>query len=648
MNLLPKILLVATVLLSPAAEAQVRLPRLISDGMVLQRDTEGTLWGWAAKGEKVALAFRGKTYTATAGPDGKWALTLPAQPAGGPYTLAFAASNRLEVKGVLFGDVWVCSGQSNMELPMARVKDKYPEVIAGAANPHIRQFDAPTTYVFKGPQAELPGGRWTAATPQSVLQFSAVGYFFAKDLYATYKVPIGLIRIAVGGSPAEAWLSPEGLKSFPAYQQRAAQVRDSAYVAQVKQQDQQRAAAWHAQLRRQDQGYAKGQTPWSTAEYKATDWKTMTVPGYWADQGLGPVNGVVWFRRELDVPASMAGQPARLDLGAIVDADSVYLNGKFVGTTSYQYPPRKYELPAGTLKTGKNVLVVRVINSTGRGGFVPDKQYVLRAGQQTLALSGKWQYQLGAKAEPLAPPTFFNYEPGGLFNGMVSPLLPYAVKGVIWYQGESNTKKPEEYRQLFSTMITDWRQHWQRPDLPFLYVQLANYMPTKNQPTESNWAALREAQRQTLAVPNTAMAVATDVGEWNDIHPLDKQTVGQRLALAARKLAYGEKKLVASGPLLQATQVKGNKVVLQFADVGGGLVAKGGPLAQFAVAGPDKKYVWAQARIEGNTVVVWNDAVATPVAVRYAWADNPQGANLYNKDGLPASPFQAAAPVAAP
>ncbi|MCC3158567.1 sialate O-acetylesterase [Hymenobacter sp. 15J16-1T3B] len=624
------------------ANAAVRLPRLISDGMVLQRGTPVRVWGWADKGEAVAVTFQGKSYRATAGPDGRWQLLLPALKPGGPYVMSLKASNQLEVKDILVGDVWLASGQSNMELPMARVKDKYPDVIAQSTNAQIRQFDAPTRYSRSRPQADLPSGRWTAADPKSVLQFSAVGYFFAKELHAKYKVPIGLIRAAVGGSPAEAWLSADALKAFPAYEQRARQLQDSLYVAGVQQQERARDVAWYRNLRQQDQGFAKGQTPWYAPDLDTRDWKTMTIPGYWADQGLGPINGVVWLRKEVDVPAAMASQPVRLNLGTIVDADSVYLNGRFVGTTAYQYPPRKYELPVGALKPGKNVLVVRVINSAGRGGFTLDKPYELRAGEQAVDLRGAWQVKLGAKSEPLAAPTFWQWQPGVLYNGMVAPLAPYTVKGVIWYQGEANTKAPKEYLPLMSSLIGDWRRAWNQPAMPFLYVQLANFMAVKEQPTESSWAELRDQQRRTLAaVPHTAMAVAIDLGEWNDIHPLDKQSVGHRLALAAEKDVYGESGLVASGPLYQGMKVSGNKITLSFTGVGGGLVAKGGgELKQFAIAGPDQQWQWAQARIEGDKVVVWNEQVPNPVAVRYAWADNPEGANLYNKAGLPASPFR--------
>ncbi|MFC6225795.1 sialate O-acetylesterase [Hymenobacter artigasi] len=628
-------------------QAQVRLPRLVSNGMVLQREQPVRIWGWAKPGEKVAVAFQSKTYDATTGSDGQWRVTLPAMKAGGPYDLRIKASNELTVKDILVGDVWLCSGQSNMETPMLRLRDKYPDVIAQAANPRIRQYEIPLTYDFQRLRTDVTGGKWIAADPQTVLQFSGVAYFFAKEINAKYQVPVGIIKDAVGGSPAEAWLSADALKEFPKYEQQGAKYKDSAMVAGIRQREGAAVSDWYKQLYQADQGEARGQQKWSAPGYDASGWASMNVPGYWASQTpLGLVNGVVWFRKEVEVPAAMAGQPARLELGTLVDADSTYINGQLVGSTGYQYPPRKYEVKAGVLKSGKNVITVRLISNGGRGGFTPEKNYQLIAGGQTIDLRGPWQYKLGATSAPTPGTTTFQYQPGGLYNGMIAPVLNYAVKGVLWYQGESNTGHPQDYEALMTSLIADWRTHLQRPTLPFLYVQLANFMAVKPEPGESGWAGVRDAQRRTLAVPNTAMAVISDVGEWNDIHPLDKQTVGHRLALAAQKVAYGEKKVVASGPLYQAMQVAGNKATLSFASIGGGLMAKGGgELKGFAVAGPDKKFVWAQARIEGGKVVVWNEQVTTPTVVRYAWADNPEGANLYNKEGLPASPFTTAADV---
>jgi sialate O-acetylesterase len=642
-----KISFLLSIFVAHGAVAQVRLPRLVSNGMVLQRDRPVTIWGWAAAGEKVNVSFQGKTYRATAANDGQWRVSLPAMKAGGPYDMTLAASNQIQVKDILVGDVWLCSGQSNMETPMLRLRDKYPEVIAQAANPRIRQYEVPLTYAFKGPRPDITGGKWIAADPQTVLQFSGVAYFFAKEINAKYQVPVGIIKDAVGGSPAEAWLSADALKQFPKYEEQGAKYKDSTMVAGIRQRESAAVSNWYKQLYQADQGEARGQQKWSDPGYDASGWASMDVPGYWAKQTpLGMVNGVVWFRKEVEVPAAMVGQPARLELGTLVDADSTYINGQLVGSTGYQYPPRKYEVKAGVLKPGKNVITVRLISNGGRGGFTPEKNYQLIAGGQTIDLRGPWQYKLGATSAPTPGTTTFQYQPGGLYNGMIAPVLPYAIKGVLWYQGESNTGHPQDYQALMTSLINDWRTHMQRPDLPFLYVQLANFMAVKPEPGESGWAGVRDAQRRTLAVPHTGMAVISDVGEWNDIHPLDKQTVGHRLALAAQKVAYGEAKVVSSGPLYQAMQAAGNKVTISFTNVGGGLMAKGGgPLKGFAVAGPDKKFVWAQARIEGNKVVVWNDQVPNPAVVRYAWADNPEGANLYNKEGLPASPFTTAADV---
>jgi sialate O-acetylesterase len=352
------------------------------------------------------------------------------------------------------------------------------------------------------------------------------------------------------------------------------------------------------------------------------------------------VNGVVWFRKNIQIPASMAGQTALLNLGRIVDADSVFLNGSLVGTTGYQYPPRRYQIPAGVLKEGRNTLVIRVINNTGKGGFVPDKPYELIAARGTIDLKGDWQYRLGAVMEPLAGQTFIRWKPAGLFNAMIHPLLKYRIKGAIWYQGESNTKNPAEYRDLFPAMILDWRKHWKEGDFPFLFVQLANFMEVRNQPSESDWAMLREAQQRALSVPQTGMAVTIDIGEWNDIHPLNKKDVGKRLARAAQNIAYGHKKVVCSGPVFQSMEINGHKAVLSFANSGKRLKTKGGgTLKGFAVAGPDRRFVWAEARIKKNKVIVSSPEVTNPVTVRYAWADNPE-ANLYNKQDLPAAPFR--------
>lgn len=597
--------------------------------------------GGAAVGEKITINFMEKTYDTTADENSKWAIILSDLKAGGPYGMEITASNHITLKNILIGDVWVCSGQSNMVLPMDRVKDRYADVIAHSDNPSIRQFLVPIRYDFNTPQEELQSGIWEPANPENILNFTATGYFFAKTLFEKYQVPIGLINVSVGGSPAEAWLSEDALKSFPTHLETAIRFKDSIYVNQIIEEDKAVSEEWYNRVRELDEGFLDGQKSWFDPIYDASSWQTMQIPSYWEDEGLGQLNGVVWFRKEINIPASMTGNPAWLLMGRIVDSDSVYINGIFVGSISYQYPPRRYDVPENVLKEGENIIVVRVRNNTGSGGFIKDKPYQLIAGGQTIDLKGEWRYKLGAVMDPLPAPTFIQWKPLGLYNGMIAPLLNYKIRGVIWYQGESNTEKPLEYRKLFPALITDWRQKWDQGDFPFLYVQLANFMKVNPKPSESNWAELREAQLKTLSVSNTAMAVTIDIGEWNDIHPLNKEDVGKRLALAAQKIAYGDNKVVYSGPVYQSMKIEGNKIIISFTNIGSGLAAKGsGELKHFAIAGADKKFFWAKAKIKDNKVVVWNDNISKPVAVRYAWADNPEGANLYNTEGLPASPFR--------
>jgi sialate O-acetylesterase len=607
--------------------------------MILQRDTKVRIWGWASPGENIAVSIHQKKYSCVADPGGKWSLFLDPVKAGGPYEMQIDASNHITVRDIFFGEVWVCSGQSNMVIPMERVKEKYPYVIAQAGNFIVRQFFVPNRYVFTTPQQDFSAGNWESANPETVLHFTAVGYFFAKSLYEKYHVPIGLINASVGGTPVESWMSEDALKNFPSALESAEQCRDSNYVQNIIKQDNNIRNGWYDLLWEADKGLHE-EKKWFDPGYSASNWPVMQLPGFWSDQGLGNVNGVVWFRKEIDLPDQASGKGAKLLLGRIVDQDSVYINGRFVGTTGYQYPPRRYDVPAGVLKGGKNIIVVRVINSSGKGGFIKDKPYRLTVDGQTIDLKGEWKYQLGTIANPLPAPTFFQYKPLGEFNAMIAPLINYSIKGVIWYQGESNASKPDEYAKFFAALIKDWRQKWNQGNFPFLYVQLANFMETKSQPAESSWATLREAQLEVLKIPNTAMAVAIDIGEWNDVHPLDKEDVGKRLALAAEKIAYGEKKTVYSGPIYHSMKIEGNKIILSFTNTGTGLVAKdANELKYFSIAGADKKFVWASAEIKGDQVIAWSDSIPSPVAVRYAWADNPEGANLYNKEGLPASPF---------
>ncbi|MGS2764118.1 sialate O-acetylesterase [Sinomicrobium sp. M5D2P9] len=621
--------------------AQIRLPRLISDHMVLQRDKEIKVWGWASPGESVKLTFRGATYGVKADNNGEWHIPLPAQKAGGPYNMEFEASNRITVQNIVFGDVWICSGQSNMELSMTRVREKYAEIVWEAENPDIRQFLVPDLYDFKKENKDLEDGEWQSATPETILGFSAVAYFFALELYEQYQVPIGLINAALGGSPIEAWMSEETLKEFPYAYEELQKFKDDALIKKIETEDSTRVADWYRTLNAKDPGLTENNA-WSSPETEDQDWNTTEIPGYWKEGPVGNHIGSVWFRKTVDIPENMTGKPARLSLGRIIDQDYAYVNGEQVGTTGYQYPPRKYDVGASVLKAGKNTITVRVVCNAGNGGFAPDKPYYLAVPGDTIDLKGTWKYRAGTTMPRAPGQTFIRWKPGGLYNKMIAPLFHYSIKGVIWYQGESNTGNPEGYNKTFPAMIKNWREAWKQGDFPFLYVQLANFMEETDTPVESNWAALRQAQLNTLSVPNTGMAVITDLGEWNDIHPLNKKDVGKRLALLAGKIAYGEKTTTASGPVPAKANFKKGHVIVTFDHAGKGLVTRNGKAPEyFAISADGKNFVWAKAEITGkNTLKVWNDAISNPVVVRYAWANNPATANLYSENGLPASPFE--------
>jgi len=624
-----------------ASAGQVKLPKLISDGMVLQRNTEVKIRGWAAPNKNVQVHFLDEIYSVTANETGEWEVNLSELEPGGPHTMQIISKDTVALNNILIGDVWICSGQSQMDIDMNRVSPLYEEEIRNAGNENIRYFAVPTAYDFNTPQNDLISGKWESISRKNILRVSAIAYFFADELWKNYGIPVGIIRSSLGGSPAEAWMSEDAIRKFPEHFEEAQQFKDSEYIRQIEENDRKRSADWYAELNQKDEGYRNPEMTWHHPRLDDSNWPEMEIPAYWADEELGEINGVVWFRKTIELPAEPANKPARLNMGRIVDADSVFVNGTFVGSVSYQYPPRRYEIPEGVLNKGKNTIVVRIVSNGGRGGFVPDKPYELLMNNQKFDLKGKWHYRLGAEMAPAPAQTFVRWKPTGLFNGMIAPLTNYAIKGVVWYQGESNAERPNEYAELFPAMIQNWRKKWNRGDFPFLFVQLHNYMESYDYPTESNWACTREAQTEALKLPNTAMAVAIDLGEWNDIHPLNKKDVAKRLAQAARKTAYHEHDVVASGPLFHSVKMKGKKAILTFSNVGSGLVAHGSQQPKhFAVAGKNKKFVWAKAKIRGDKVLVWNRKVKKPAAVRYAWADNPKGANLYNKEGLPAAPFR--------
>jgi len=615
---------------SPAF-ADIKLPQLISDHMVLQRDIKLKIWGWASPKEKISVDFNGKKEKTVTDVNGKWLLELPAMKAGGPYKMVLKGNNQITLSDIYIGDVWFASGQSNMVLPMERLKERYPDEVANDNFPQIRNFFVPTYANVSIISEDLPPGEWKPAVGDNILGFGGTTYFFAKMLYQKYKVPIGIINSSVGGVPIEAWMSAEAFKELPEYSDKIKNFRDTVYMSDMLKKQKANSTPPINLIQPEADKGVSGPIKWTDPDYVPENWHKFWLPGYWADQGVKDLNGILYFRKEIEVPASMTGVPAKLFVGRIIDSDSTFVNGEFVGNITYQYPPRRYNVPAGLLKPGKNTIVVKVTSTSGKGGFVPDKNYSLNANDQRIDLRGDWIYQVGQVQPKVnidnsinrSAPFIAQNEPTGLYNTMAAPAINYRIKGFLWYQGETNSSRPKEYAKLLSTLITDWRNKWGEGNIPFIYAQLPNFMEVNYSPSESDWAQLRKSQLKALSIPNTGMSVGIDAGEWNDIHPLNKKDIGERLALWAEYLAYGAKDIVHSGPIYQSYKIEGNKIILSFSGIGSGLMIKGGgDLYYFAIAGADKRYVWAKAAIEDDKVIVWNNDIQNPKYVRYAWADN--------------------------
>ena len=645
------IVLAALVLLAanlPTVCADVRLPAVIGDNMVLQRGMKVPLWGWADPGEEIHLSvsWHRMERRTTADADGEWTLTIKTPPAGGPYEIALQGENSIALRNVMVGEVWICSGQSNMEWPLHSVNNAEQE-LAAADYPQIRLFTVQRK-IANAPEADC-AGQWSACNPETVPGFSAVGYFFGRYLHKELGVPVGLINTSWGGTVAEAWTGSEGLEKMPEFKallERIAKARANPDAALKKYQAE--LDEWQKKI---DAAGAQGRSAIEPG-FDDSDWQEMELPASWEQAGLPDFDGLVWFRKTVEVPDSWAGKELMLELGPIDDQDTTWVNGVKVGAHTGPgkwQALRKYKVASGIIKAGRNVVTVQVLDTGGGGGIngVPGQMKLqpVGANDDAISLAGGWRYKVGYNLASMPPqpqpPVWVNNPnaPAVLYNGMIAPLLPFGIRGAIWYQGESNASRAYQYRELFPTMISNWRQKWDQGAFPFLFVQLANYMATQPEPGQSAWAELREAQFMTLQLAHTGMATIIDIGEANDIHPRNKQDVGKRLALWALGETY-DRDLVYSGPLYKSMESKGDKIVLHFDHIGSGLAAQGdGPLKGFAIAGSDRKFVWANAQIEGDTVVVGSDEVSEPVAVRYAWANNPV-CNLCNQSGLPASPFR--------
>ena len=615
----------------------LRLSRLFADHMVVQRDRPITVWGWAHPGATITVEFRGKRSSTRASESGDWRLAMPASRPGGPYTLSISSStDRVDVRDVLVGDVWVASGQSNMEFQLAQASNGATE-IAAAHDSLLRQFKVPTSWA-NDPENDLAGGSWAAADPQHAGSFTAVGYFFAKELRRSEKVPIGLINTTWGGSAIEAWLSRDAnhlsAAQWTAVQQGAQARTDSAREAlRVK----------LGVLPTSDEGRVGGRAVWADPMLDDASWSSIRVPDYWEGQGYPGMDGVAWYRTAFELSDEEVRNGATLSMAAIDDDDVTWLNGVEIGRTTGYNLERAYRLPESALHAGRNVLAVRVTDGGGGGGINGAASLVFGDGHRR-SLAGAWKFKVGAVAfQPDAQ--VINKFPTVLYNKMLNPILPFAIKGVIWYQGESNANTVEQaraYREQFASLIQTWRSAWSdgHDTFPFLWVQLPGFGKRDSvPPAEAAWATQRESMDAALALPNTGRAITIDVGDADDIHPKNKLDPGLRLARVAQQLVYGEK-VVASGPTYRAFTLRGDTAVVEFTNLGGGLVSRpAGEVQGLELAGADGRFVWANARIVGDRVFVWSARVHSPAAVRYAWANNPP-ATLYNRAGLPAVPFR--------
>ena len=635
------LLLTVLCLVFLSVSAEVKLPKIFSSNMVLQQGMEIPVWGWADKGEEITAMFNGASIRAVAGEDGRWILKLPVQDYGGPYILTIKGSNTITFKNVMIGEVWVCSGQSNMEWPLANAKNGAEEV-AVANYPKIRLFTVPRR-VAQFPEDDLESGEWMECTPKTAATFSAVGYFFGLNLLEKLDVPIGLIHTSWGGTVAETWTSPEMIRMDPDFKEPLQELQQMDLEAYRKEKEQKLRQLLGGELPTEDPGLKNGEAVWAAPNLNDQEWNSIHVPGLWEEQGYIDIDGIAWYRKEINLTEEQTQSDLQLHLGKIDDSDITFLNGFEVGETINAYDEdRVYTIDKKLVKPGKNMIVVRVDDTGGGGGLWGDpKNQFVAIGQDRIDLSGDWKFKI-AKAVLRNIDMGPNSYPTLLYNGMINPIVPFGIKGAIWYQGESNASRAMQYRRIFPNMIEDWRSHWGQGNFPFLFVQLANYMKPDRQPADSEWAELREAQTRTLELPNTGMASAIDIGEADDIHPRNKQDVGKRLALNAFKVAY-DMDLVYTGPMYESVEFKDGKAYITFTETGSGLAVKDkyGYVKAFAIAGADREFHWAKAEIiNPNTVVVQSYAVPDPVAVRFGWANNPDDLNLYNLEELPANPFR--------
>ena len=607
---------------------------IFGDNMVLQRGKANTLWGWSEPSETIRVQIGDNTASAIAGADRRWEVKIQPPPAGGPYTLRISGRETLELHNVLVGDVWLCGGQSNMGLPLRAVRNGADEVKA-ANHPEIRFFTVAGHAAYH--HTDLVEGNWKPVTPETANGISAVGYYFARKVHEETHVPIGLVVDAMGGTPAEAWTSAAALRTIKDFDVPLAELDRLAAAGAPEYGNY--IMHWYDQY---DVGL-KGN--WAAPTFDDSRWKSVSVPGGFAELGVPDTAAVAWFRKEIVLPDPGPAGKALLFLGSVERMDTVWINGVQVGASAWVENPRVYFIGEGVLKPGRNVVVIRVLKTKPDGGFLgkPEELRLLLGGKTALPLAGQWKGQLSVDARPPhpLPIAYENWPvmPTVLYAGMLEPIAPLSIAGVLWYQGEQNSERGYHYRKVLPAMIADWRRLFAQGDVPFYIVSLPAFKHRSATPVDDAWAETRESQALTAAsVPNSCLAVTIDTGDADNIQAQDKLPVGERLAQCALANYYGQH-VVYSGPTLASVERLPGAIRLHFAHTDGGLIVKGEKLEEFSIAGEDRRWVWADARIEGDTIVVSSPSVPNPQEVRYAWQSNP-AATLFNGAGLPAAPFR--------
>lgn len=634
------LLLTLLILSSNAVNATVSLPSFFTDNMVLQQKSAVPFWGESsAKSISITTSWDKKTYKTNV-ENGKWKIVLKTPVYGGPYTISINDGTIKTLNNILIGEVWLCSGQSNMEMPLegwGKI-DHFREEIANANYPQIRLLQAEhieSTLPLNALKVQHDG--WNVCSPATIADFSATAYFFARKIYKEKNIPIGLIHSSWGGTLIEAWTSSGALTTIHDFDAEIQAMKSEVDQEALLKKYNADMTIWEKKLADSDKGFQNAKAIWATANFDDSSWKTMPLPAFFENKGLSNFDGVVWFRKKVNITSTNTD----FTLSYLADDDDkIWFNGNYIGETKGYNVERHYTIPSKFLKKGENIITIRVFDGAGNGGVYGDENFTLKSAKKTISLAGDWKYNIGADLKDLPAKPYLaqgQNRPSAIYNAMIAPITDYKIKGVIWYQGESNAERAYQYQKLFPLLINDWREQFKDKKLPFFFVQLANYKQKKEQPADSDWAELREAQFKALKLPNTGMTVTTDIGNGEDIHPKNKQDVGGRLASIALVKVYNTK-IDYSGPLYKSYNIKGNTVTVDF-DFNKNIKARDDTLKGFSIAGSDQKFYWAVAKVVNGKVEVYAQEVPNPVAVRYNWADNPDG-NLTNESGLPASSFR--------